>query len=205
MNQSNIIFFSNNCEASKLLLIMMARENILGYFYKICTDFNPNLPQNIRITPTIIIRGSQLYEATEAFNWLARIKQWKQNILMHKISNEQLQYFQKMNNNLVPDGNNLLGYNTTEMNAISDAFAFYNKEIKMECQEPFPQSFVTCDNVGKIEIFAPPEPENDKEKKINPSKQAKLVKQLESKRNKEVETIKQSYDSFQKDLQNRYQ
>ncbi len=44
MNNINILFYSNYCEGSKLLISLMDQENLTRFFHKICTDNNNKIP-----------------------------------------------------------------------------------------------------------------------------------------------------------------
>src|SRR5580704_4177731 len=98
---ANILFFSNACQGSQALLSLMQGENLTKFFHLICTDNNSKIPPQIKVTPTLIIKGIDTpYVAGDAFVWFSKIKQWKIQMMMQKMSNMQKQYLQA-NNNLV--------------------------------------------------------------------------------------------------------
>ena len=157
MSSINILFFSNNCEGSKQLLSMLNSEKITGFFHLICTDNNPKVPPQIKVTPTLIIRGQPIpYVAGAAFAWLAKVKQWKIIMTMKQMNDNQQQYLKSINCNLAADQTNILGYNASEMNGMSDIFSFFAKDVALECQEPLPQSFFSYSNLGKEYIKTEP-------------------------------------------------
>ncbi len=205
MSTINILFYSNRCEGSKQLLSMLQTEKLIRFFHLICTDENPKIPPQIKVTPTLIIRGVPTpYVAGDAFAWLAKVKQWKMNMVMQKMSIAQQQYLQNINNNLTPDDSNLLGFSKAEMNGMSDIFSFFSKNITQECQDPFPQSYFMCDNLGKEFIDTKPLEDgtykiSDRGKyRINATKQKELCSNLEMERKKQDEMFKQNIDNFVK-------
>ena len=195
MSAINILFFSNKCEGSKQLLSMLQSEKLTRFFHLICTDNNPKIPKQINVTPTIIIRGvSTPYIAGDAFAWLAKVKQWKMNMIIQKMTSSQQQYLQSINNNLVSDDNNILGFSAAEMTGMSDMFSSFAKQIKDECQDPLPQSYFTCNKLGTENIFTPPT-EGD-ERKIKATEQLKLQKELEATRQKQDSIFKKNINDF---------
>lgn len=140
----NIIFYSNLCEPSKHLLSLMDNEDLLKYFYKICTDNNNKVPKAITMTPTILIKGvTRPYVASDAFIWLEKIKQWKINQLMKRIEENN-------------EKDTLLGYSKHEMSDLSDRFSLYASKMENECDESLPQSYFNVSNIGNEKIFTPP-------------------------------------------------
>lgn len=201
MSSINILFFSNNCEGSKQLLAMMQAENLARFFHLICTDNNPKIPTQIRVTPTLIIRGVPTpYVAGDAFAWLAKMKQWKMNIYMQQMNNAQQQYLQSINNNLVPNNTSLLGFSEAEMSGMSDMFSFFSKNMSQECQDSFPQSFVSYGNLGNDYIFTPPLEDGTfkvgGKSKINAVKQSEMYNNLEMQRKHQDEMYKKNMDDF---------
>src|SRR5277367_1994936 len=133
MSTINIIFFSNNCEGSKLLITLMQAERLTEFFHMICTDDNPKIPSQIKTTPTIIIRGvATPYVAADAFKWFAKVKQWKVNMMMQKMSTEQQKYMQNINNNLSYGETGYIGFSKAEMEGMSDIFAYLQEDKAMD-------------------------------------------------------------------------
>jgi hypothetical protein len=203
MSLFNILFYSNNCEPSKLLLSMLHSEKMTPFFYMCCTDNNPSVPPQIKVTPTLIIKGMPTpYVASDAFAWLAKIKQWKISVMMQRMSNAQQQYLESINNNLKSNDNNLLGFSQAEMNGMSDIFSFFSRDIKQECQDSLPQSFFLCENIGKEFIDTKPLEDGtykitDNNKiKISKEKQKEMVGKLEMQREQQDELFKQNINNF---------
>lgn len=204
MSQINILFYSNNCEASKMLISLMQGENLVRFFHLFCTDNNPKVPAFITRTPTLMIRNVPTpYVASDAFVWFSKIKQWKINTMLQEVSSAQQKYLQNVNSNLVSDNSNILGFSSMEMNAMSDIFSFFSKDQKNECQEAFPQSFVTCDAVGQDKIFTPPledgkfKVNSDGKYKISATKHKELQESLKNEREKQDKIFDQHIKNFQ--------
>lgn len=203
MSGINMLFYSNKCEGSKLLLSMLNSEKLTKFFHIVCTDNNPKVPPQIKLTPTLIIRGQPTpYVAGDAFIWLARVKQWKIIMTMKKMNTMQQQYFKNINNNLSADDSNILGFSAAEMNGMSDIFSFFSRDIVQENQESFPQSYFSCANLGHENIFTPPledgsfKIKGEAKYKIDSIKQRELCKKLEQERQCQDVNIKKTIDSF---------
>jgi len=190
----NILFFSNNCEASKVLLSLMQQEKLDRFFHLICTDNNASIPPQIKITPTIIIKGFPTpYAGNDAFTWLSRVKQWKINTQMQRVSASQQKYLQSTNNNLVTtDDSKLLGFSKAEMDGLSDMFAYCNEDHAL------PQSYFARENIGKETIFTPP---NESKLKISEAATKTMRVNLEKERKKQDEAFRQNIDNFKKQFQ----
>lgn len=203
MSAYNILFYSNKCEGSKLLISMMQSEKLLRFFHLICTDNNPKIPPQIYATPTIIIRGiTTPYVAGDAFAWLAKVKQWKISMDIQRMNSAQQEYLKSINNNLVSNNNDVLGFSKAEMAAMSDIFSFFSKNISQECQDALNQSYFTYQNLGHENIFTPPledgtyKASKNNSVRINESKQKELFNKLKQERNKQDIAIKQNIENF---------
>ncbi|AGF85400.1 hypothetical protein QJ854_gp382 [Moumouvirus goulette] len=201
MSSINMLFYSNNCEGSKLLLAMFQTESLTRFFHLICTDNNPKLPPHIKVTPTIIIHGIPTpYVAGDAFAWLAKIKQYKYIISMQKMGQAQQQYLQNITGNI--NDNNILGFSEVEMNGMSDIFSFFSKNLAQECQDALPQVFVNYNNLGKEKIFTPPLEDGkyritkDSKCKLDAKRQKDLYTKLELDRKKQDKIFEQSIENF---------
>jgi len=199
MSSINILFFSNNCDGSKLLVSLMQTERLTEFFHMICTDNNPKIPIQIKITPTIVIRGVPTpYVAAEAFKWLAKIKQWKIHMQMQKMSAEQQQYMQHINNNLVAGDIGYIGFSKAEMEGMSDIFAYLQGNDAMDHAQ------VKCDNLGNDNIFTPPLEDgsykitDNAKYRIDAKKQKELQNKIKSERDKQDIFFKQAVENFKK-------
>jgi hypothetical protein len=200
MSQVNILFYSNFCEGSKQLIALLESEKLTKFFHLICTDNNAEkIPPQIKCTPTLIIRGVPVpYVAADAFRWFSKVKQWKVQMLMQRLSMAQQQYLKSTNNNLITDANNsnVLGFSTEEMGGMSDIFAY------LQSDDAMPHSYVPPNS--KDYIFTPPLEDgqykinSDGKYKINPLKQKELQTKLESERREQDKSFKENIDNFRK-------
>jgi hypothetical protein len=199
MSTINLFFYSNHCEGSKHLISLMESENLLRFFHKICTDNNPKVPPQIKVTPVLIIRGvAAPYVAGDAFAWLSKVKQWKINTLMNRVSTAQQQYLQNVNNNITSTtlDPNILGFSQAEMEGMSDFFAYIQKD------EGVPHSYVACDEKDNIFTITLEDgtykvKENSKYK-INSTKQQELINKMTMERGKQDKLFKDNIDNFVK-------
>lgn len=203
MSSINILFYSNKCDGSKLLLSMFNSEKLTQFFHLVCTDNNPKIPPQIKVTPTIIIRGQPTpYVAGDAFVWLAKVKQWKIIMSMKQMNNAQQQYLKNINSNLATDDSSVLGFSPSEMNGMSDIFSFFSRDITQESQESFPQSYFSCNNLGQENIFTPPLEDGtfkineSKKYAVNTNKQKELYKNLKRERDIQDAAFKKNIDNF---------
>lgn len=153
----NLVFFSNHCDASKHLLFTMRNEKMLQFFTTVCVDNNPRVPKSIRRTPAIVVRGNpKIFVAEEAFMWLARIKQEANNARLRTMTGEQSKYLTAIHGNLEMDKSDVLAYAPEEMAAMTDQYAFYSEDPRLERNEALPQSYFACENMGKDMILTVP-------------------------------------------------
>lgn len=197
MSNANICFYSASCEGSQILISLMRKEGLDKYFHFVSTDNNPNLPPQIRMTPTLIIRGIPTpYVANDAFAWLAKMKQWKINMMMQKMSQAQQQHMKNINNNLTDDKSNLLSFSPAEMEGMSDMFSYLKNDSAM------PHSYFEVENIGKEYIFTPPlengsyKTRNNHQIKINEAKSKEMCRKLQTERKNQDDTFKSAIDGF---------
>lgn len=202
MSSVNILFYSNNCPGSQHLISLMQQEKLTRFFYMICTDNNPKVPLQIKVTPTLIIKGIPTpYVASDAFVWFSKIKQWKMHMLMQRASAAQQQYLQNINNNLVTKDSSVLGFSQAEMEGLSDIFAYLQNDNAM------PHSYFTCNNLGQENIFTPPledgqyKVKENAKYKISATQQKELHNNLEMERRKQDDAFKKNIDNFVKQYQ----
>lgn len=189
MSSINILFYSNNCERSKYLISLLQGENLVKFFHLICTDNNPSIPPQITHTPTLIIKGSATpYVAGDAFAWFSKIKQWKINTMMQRISTSQQQYLQ--NANIATTDTTLLGFSKAEMEGMSDMFAYLHDD------NAAPHSYVAYNNIGEDNIFTPLK--EDKTQRLDEVKHKELYSSLEMQRKKQDDAFKQNIEAFRR-------
>lgn len=69
-----VLFYSNNCDFCKKILLYLDKNNIISHFKMINID-NNKIPDNIKIVPTIIDTNvNQIMEGKLAFEYLTNIK-----------------------------------------------------------------------------------------------------------------------------------
>lgn len=202
----NILFYSNNCDSSRTLISLMQKENLMRFFYTMCTDNNPCVPVQISVTPTIIIKGVPTpYVASDAFTWLAKIKQWKLSVIRNNVALAQQKYLQQMSNNLGGASNGedpLMGFSQTEMNGLSDIFSFFSGDISKESDGALPQSYVLYDNIGKELINTLPledgtyKIKKDGRHKPSATKQKELCAKLQKERANQDEMYRGAMTKF---------
>lgn len=192
---ANLLFFSNKCEGSQVLINMMKSEGVLKYFTEICTDNNPHVPREITGTPTLFIKGiSEPYVAADAFIWFSKIKQARIQNQMQTMANSQRQYMQNNLSNCLPNKDTvLLGFNKHEMEGISDSFAFVSDNATA-----VPHSQLSYDNIPNHRIL-----ENrygNEEIKLSEKELIKYSGQILSDRQKQDHIFKNQIDSFMKQV-----
>ena len=191
---ANILFFSNRCEGSQLLISMMQSEGLLKYFTQVCIDNNPSY-QNRIMTPTLMIKGiPELYVTTNAFAWFSKVKQARIQNQMQYMAEAQRKCMQNnlsANNNVGPTANStLLGFNKTEMEGMSDVFAFLSDNASA-----VPHSQMSYNNIGTNDKIIESRYGNDEEK-ITKTEQVKYNQSMMSDRQKQDNMFKQQLDTF---------
>lgn len=195
MSEVNIFFYSQYCEPSQLLINMMKNEGLDKYFHFISTDNNPKLDPRIRITPSLIIRGiPSPYVANEAFMWLSKMKQWKMNMILKKMGDEQQKYMKSIDNNLTDNNSNVISFSPMEMEGMSDFFAYIKRD------EGVPHNHFSYNNIGKESIFTPPLEDGTykirKNKKGDPNQLNNNYKKLEKERKEQDKINKEATENF---------
>jgi hypothetical protein len=157
---------------------LLTNEKLIHYFTSICTDNNPNLPPYITITPTLIInKFNKPLVAQEAFQWVQKIKQYRINVQLQKMTTNQMN---AINNNLNVNDNNLLGFTPTEMEGMTDIFAY----LDMDAALPHSYNYLGQEQT----IFTGPENET----KLNNNTQKKLHDEmLKQRQNQDAQYQKQ--------------
>lgn len=79
----NLLFYSNHCKYSLLLIKIIANENMDDKFKFICIDDNNTIPVEIYRVPTLVVHNVDVpLEGKNAFDWVkvaARMKRAKMN------------------------------------------------------------------------------------------------------------------------------
>ena len=183
-NQKSVLFYLSTCSTCNKFMTDCQKYNILKNFQLIKIDNNIDYykQKGLTIVPTIKVIGySKSFMGSECFNWLnsiiETINQQKNNSPINKPSEKNEQKIKKPplveNNNKNNETKNLndMGYRPTEMNGISDTYAYKDNDAA------FPMSFQSRNS--NTEIYTPPIEKN----KIEKSKQSELIKKMELLRN----------------------
>ena len=191
-NQKSVLFYLSTCPTCNKFMSDCQKINILKNFQLIKIDGNINYykQKGLTVVPTIKVVGySKSFMGSECFDWYnsiinsinqtknnqpVSIIQEQANIQNNKIiqppiitkNNNENQNNKNNNKNL-----NEMGYNSCEMNGISDIYAYKDKD------NAFPMSFQSR-NLNN-EIYTPPIEKN----KIEKNKQTELIKKIELIRN----------------------
>lgn len=185
----NIFFYSNNSDSCKVFITLMQGEGLLRFFHQVCVDGNKDIPQGIRV-PGIMIKGMpKTFMGEEAFAWFSRVKQWRINAQMKKISSDQQKYLSNINSNLAAQEDNILGFSPVEMEGLSDMFAYLDTDSSAV------RTYYNYDKMGQgdIDIRA-----KIQERKMTADQTNKTTKELENQRRKQDELLKTNIDNFRK-------
>jgi len=184
----NIFFYSNKSDSCKAFISLMQGENLLRFFNPICVDGNKDIPAGIRV-PAIMIKGMpRAFMNEEAFAWFSRIKQWRINTQMQKMTQDQQKYLKNINQNLVSE-DNTLGFCPGEMEGLSDMFSYLQ-----EGDIAVPHTYYNCDQLGQGDICV----KRIKDDKMSIDKTSKITKEMESERKKQDELFKVNIENFRK-------
>jgi len=191
-NQKSVLFYLSSCSTCNKFMSECQKYNILKNFQLIKIDGNIDYykQKGLTVVPTIKVIGySKSFMGSECFDWLKSIIdtinqqktitpiskiQEQANIQNNKITPPPL--ISKNNTNTNDDKKNNknlneMGYNSNEMNAISDTYAYKDDD------KAFPMAFQSR-NLNS-EIYTPPIEKN----KIEKNKQTELIKKMELVRN----------------------
>jgi hypothetical protein len=190
----NVLFFSNCCRLSTVLLSLLTNEGLINFFQLICTDNNPSTNGLIKTTPMLFFgKLGKNYEGVEALQWVQGIKQHKMNIMLTKVNNVNQQQLQMMNNNLNPSTSQVLNYSASEMEGLSDIFAY------LMTDEAIPHSYSGYKNDQTI--FTAPQ-EKGKNAKIDHDQQKKYHDELLRQRREQDKVHIQHLDNIHQNIKN---
>jgi hypothetical protein len=190
MNNMNIVFYSQNCDTCKNLLVLLKNENLLSYFALICVDDKlDKLPPQITRVPTIVVSGiNKPLIAQEAFEWVKQVKFIRQQKIMDINKATIIQKTLANNAPLKPTKRGPLEFIEGEMTGLSDKFAY------TKIDDPIPHAYFGINDEEKNAIFTAPKDQN----KLTKDDQAKRIKDLEIKRDQQDN----EYIGFMKQQQN---
>lgn len=210
---ANFLFYSNQCEMCKNLLIILKSNNMISYFTLLCVDDErvfARLPKIITRVPTIIIPSlNKQLVANEIFIWLQNLKQMKNQRSQFTSEKMQLENNQTQqdrrevrtghkreepmrHNNQPPppmQANQPLGFISQEMGGLSDSYAYTTID-----QAPR-HSYLSYSDLGKDGIFTAPE----SKEKIEPRNQKNYLTDLRKRREEQDNSIS---EIIEKQIQN---
>jgi hypothetical protein len=170
-NQSiNMLFYSNECNMSRQLLVILQSTGLLGYFKLICVDEILNrLPPQITAVPTMIVKDlSKPIVGQDTFEWVNKIKFIRQQQIMD-VNKKIIQNNIVNNTNVNKKGP--IGFQHEEMTGVSDKFAYTKTD------NPTPKTFFGVGEEEKHAIFTAPE-----QNKISKEEQRKMINDIASRR-----------------------
>ena len=181
-NKKSVLFYLSSCSTCNKFMTECQKYNILKNFQLIKIDNNIDYykQKGLTIVPTIKVIGySKSFMGSECFDWLnsiiETINQQKNNSSMNKPSDINEQKITKPpiveKKNIEQKNLNDMGFRPTEMNGISDTYAYKDNDAA------FPMSFQSRNS--NTEIYTPPIEKN----KIEKGKQTELIKKMELLRN----------------------
>ena len=188
MSSVNVLFYSKKCEGSTTLMRIMENEKLLKFFNLICTDNNPDIPPQIKFTPTLILKDVPVpYVAGDAFAWLNKMKQMRINNEIKKMNEKQKQHFEKISNVMnKEEETSILEFSKEEMGDTPDLYSY------LDYDDAIQHSYFDCKNLGKEAILTP----KDKSEKMSESEYKKLQGRLKNERSKQDTDFKRSIESF---------
>ena len=181
-NKKSVLFYLSSCSTCNKFMTECQKYNILKNFQLIKIDNNIDYykQKGLTIVPTIKVIGySKSFMGSECFDWLnsiiETINQQKNNSSMNKPSDINEQKITKPpiveKKNIEQKNLNDMGFRPTEMNGISDTYAYKDNDAA------FPMSFQSRNS--NTEIYTPTIEKN----KIEKGKQTELIKKMELLRN----------------------
>lgn len=124
----NLLFYGENCPASKQLMDTMRNVQLLQYFKLICVNEHlASLPETIKEVPTLVIPSMHKILGTkESFMWVHNVIAQRRQMMMEQQANTSKniqQYVIKQSLSHLANGSPL-AFVPTEMAGFSDNFAY---------------------------------------------------------------------------------
>lgn len=165
----NVLLFVPGDANCDLLMKLMSNIGLMGYFYQVSILNEPRYA-SFKV-PTIILGGQNkgVFTGLEAFNWVAKMKEWKHNQEIKKMGESQNQTINATISNL-QGGVSLMGYSASEMGETPDNFSY------MTTDDAIPKMYASSALPEKFNMFTP------KEQKLAPNDAVKIAKQIDSDR-----------------------
>lgn len=180
------LFYSLKCDKCNNMLKIMENEGIIGSFKLYCID-NMTVQQisnlNLNTVPTIVFqqpdgRGSQIFEAGDAFKWLnSLIQNRRQNYMQMMEMNRR--NILKHNANINKSMEGPQGYKPSEMSGVSDDYSY----ISIDCAQP--KQYMTYGQDENLSILTI----KDNNGKIDERQQKEIINNYERSRNVQTEQL----------------
>jgi hypothetical protein len=174
-------------------MTVMENQGLLQMFVSKCVDemsTDDFAKLGLRCVPTIVLMNNQngkqqkgIYEDNDAFKWVdSVIANRRQNIIKFTENNRKLIEINEMKKRMV-DG---LSENCqSEMQGISDSYAYWKDDIAHDIDLPQPKTFVPPMGVGNDLYGIQTIPEGSVREKLKESDQKKMMSKLENMRKDE--------------------
>lgn len=145
------LFYSTKCKHSANLINIINSQKLSELFRPICIDtmkIEDLIRQGINNVPTIMVinqNGTEsrkdIYDGANAFNWIEQFINNRREFMMRQ-AEETRKIIQINNQKLYDDNKALKGYYTMETSGLSDAYAYYSKDISKDVDIAQPKTFL---------------------------------------------------------------
>lgn len=193
------LFYSKECKFCFKLITVMENQGLLGMFNVKCIDdMTPNdfAKLGLQCVPTLVVVNNQngvehkgIYENDKAFKWVdSVISNRRQNMIKTAENSRKLIEISDYKKRIV-DG---LSENCqSEMEGLSDAYAYWKDDMTQDIDIPQPKMFVPALNIGNplYGIETIPD-ESGKKNKLKENDQKDLIKKLANLRSEEDTQLK---------------
>ena len=116
-NKLGLLFYSNNCQTSKVLTNALDNLNFLNKFEHINLDNNKNIPSSIKESPTIVLNNNEIISGENTIKWINFVISQKSKSMANQGLDMNTPYNNHMHNNIGhPMNNNLQLNNSNNIN-----------------------------------------------------------------------------------------
>lgn len=190
------LFYSTKCKHSANLINIINSQKLSELFRPICIDnmkIEDLLKQGINNVPTIMVinqNGTEsrkdIFDGVNAFTWIEQFINNRREFMMRQ-AEETRRLIQLNNKKVCENEKSLKDYNTMESFGLSDAYAYYNKDINRDVDIAQPKSFLPYGKDQEYQILTL----NDNKSKINSTEYKKREEEvIKTRQNQEVELKK---------------
>jgi hypothetical protein len=193
----NLLYYTNKDIQCQILLTLLKNERLIDYFECICADDTPM--QNENLPFMYIAKTKNKIQGNEIFQWIEKIREYRKNIWMQKITDIQEQKIKDVTSNVsMSELGNLLGFSKSEMDGVSDLFAYYDNQ-----SDALPHNYVKYDdlkNDGNLQILTIAE-DNPNCMRVNVNTQNRQLEALQKDRAKQDDNFKKQYNDIKTQLE----